>query len=91
MEPTEAIDILRGTTSPASVLHPQIAADMGADALAAWEWVAGMKATVEPYGNQWTCWRVVYASKRQDIIRGYGHTPLEAVLDAIKKEATGGR
>jgi hypothetical protein len=29
MEPTEAIDILRGTTSPASVLHPQIAADMG--------------------------------------------------------------
>ena len=39
MEPTEAIDVLRGTTSPASVLHPQIAADMGAQALAAWEWV----------------------------------------------------
>ncbi len=88
MEPTEAIDILRGTTSPASVLHPQIAADMGAEALTAWEWVN--RTGEMPYGfGDGYCVPCVCSSG--DMGAGYGPTPLAAVLDAMKKEATDGR
>lgn len=85
MQPTEAIEILRGTTSPASVLHPQIAADMGADALAAWEVVRreGQPPRLTMDGT----WRVVYQQWEGVVIDGEGPTPLAAVLEAIKKEA----
>ncbi len=87
MEPTEAIDILRGTTSPASVLHPQIAADMGAEALAAWEWVGRTGCVPEKHRDLW----LAPACSAKGYFDGEGPTLLAAVLDAMKKEATDGR
>ncbi len=82
MEPTEAIDILRGTTSPASVLHPQIAADMGADALAAWEWMETTGSEIlRCRPGRCEVWNGIQFISQ-------GPTPLAAVLEAMKKEAT---
>lgn len=81
MDNTEAIGILRGTTSPASVLHSQIAADMGADALAAWAWVERNALAVEQMdGGYWRVWGPGVGQE--------GPTPLAAVLDAMAKEVT---
>jgi len=89
MDNTEAIGILRGTTSPASVIHPQIAADMGANALAAWEVVRreGQPPRLTMDGT----WRFIYQQWDGVVIDGEGPTPLEAVMDAMIKEATDGR
>jgi|APGre2960657404_1045060.scaffolds.fasta_scaffold10925_7 hypothetical protein len=84
MDNTEAIGILRGTTSPASVLQPRIAADMGADALAAWEWVRSRGATPEGFRDMWQVYCAGYGY-------GEGKTPFDAVMDAMIKEAGGGR
>lgn len=78
MDANEAIGILRGDVSPASVLHRGIAEKMGAQALEAWEWVARMGCAPEGCGKDWQ----VYAGNGY----GEGPTPLAAVLDAMEKE-----
>jgi hypothetical protein len=90
MDNAEAIEILRGTTSPASVLHPQIAADMGADALAAWEWVAKHVDDIVLSGDWRTGdgWVNIYYD---DGKLSVGATLYGCVLDAMKKETTDGR
>lgn len=83
MENNEAIGILRGTISPASVLHPQIAADLGAQALEAWAWV---ERTGElPYYREGG-WVAVGKAAAGEWVFGNGTTPLAAVLDAMEKE-----
>jgi hypothetical protein len=87
MQPTEAAAILRGDMSPSSVLHPQIAAEMGAQALEAWGWVEREKATVQPLGAGWNA-EMLDDDGRWVI--GTGPTPLLAVLDAMEKEKGNG-
>ncbi len=89
MDNTEAIGILRGTTSPASVLHPQIAKDLGANALAAWDKVQyeGQMPRMAVNG----IWRFVYQRGDGVVIAGKGETALDAVLDAMRNEEHDGR
>lgn len=85
MQPAEAIGILRGTISPASVLHPQIAADLGAQALEAWAWVERTNKDLL-FNDRKRVWMVLDGW----IERGHGTTPLLAVLDAMEKEKGNG-
>ncbi len=95
MDNTEAIGILRGTASPASVMHPQIAADMGADALAAWELVERHKPVhFEYFECPYSIIRMTYLLQHDGWVEFpsiVAPTPLAAVLDEMKKEATDGR
>ena len=88
MDSTEAISILRGATSPASVLHPKIAADMGASALEAWAWVERKRASVRPFGLGWGVAHTDTVSGDRVFLASTAPTPLTVVLDAMEKEAT---
>lgn len=89
MDANEASGILRGTISPSSVLHPQIAADLGAQALEAWAWVEQRRPNFHwndgLVTGAVTC-AVRELSDRKATNNYYGPTPLAAVLDAMEKE-----
>lgn len=86
MQPAEAIGILRGDLSPASVMHRGIAEKMGAEALEAWAWV---ERTGEIPWEHGSGYRVLCLGANGKIGAGYGPTPLLAVLDAMEKEGKG--
>ena len=86
MQPAEAIGILRSEIGPSSVLHREIAENMGADALKAWEWVERTGCQLVPAYRP-KMWGVLSFGDNSRL--GYGSTPLAAVLDAIAKEGKG--